>query len=301
VAWPVDDRHCQQPAMNPFTKKVSSDNVLMVTFEDIRAGWEQWILVTSDRHWDSVHSDQAMQRRHLDEAVERQALVIDIGDLFDAMQGRNDKRGSKSAIRPEHIGADYFSRLVETATEWFKPYAGNILMLGTGNHETAIVRHNEINLTWHLGRALNAEGGDIHFGRYAGWIKFQFIYGPKKSRKYLPNCWTYYHHGSGGSSPVTRGVIGTNRRAVIAPQANVVLSGHIHESWLVHLPREGVTDAGRVLTDVQTHVSVPTYKSGDRSGGWEVERGFAPSMKGAVWWRMYYYKDVIMNEFTWAT
>jgi len=65
---------------------VTDDNTLVVTFEAIGANWEQWILVTSDRHWDSVHSDRTMQKRHLDEAVERNALIIDLGDLFDAMQ-----------------------------------------------------------------------------------------------------------------------------------------------------------------------------------------------------------------------
>lgn len=286
--------------MNPFTTKVTDDNVLIVTFEEVKSGWEQWVLLSSDRHWDSVHSDQAMQRRHLDEALDRKALVIDIGDLFDAMQGRNDKRGSKSAIRPEHLGADYFSLLVDTASKWFGKYARNILMLGTGNHETSIVKHNEINLTWHLARILNSQyGGSIHLGRYAGWIKFQYRSGAH--RKYTTPTWVYYHHGSGGSSPVTRGVIGTNRRAVMVPRANIVLTGHIHETWMLNVPRENVTDGGSVYTDVQTHISVPTYKSGDRTLGWEVERGFGPSQTGAIWWRMYYLGDSIKHEFTWAS
>ena len=49
------------------------------------AGWEQWALLTSDRHIDSPKSDTRMQRRHLDLAAERGAFVLDMGDLFDAM------------------------------------------------------------------------------------------------------------------------------------------------------------------------------------------------------------------------
>lgn len=285
--------------MNPFETRVTDDNTLVVTFQRIAAGWEQWILVTSDRHWDSVHSDRTMQKRHLDEAVERNALIIDLGDLFDAMQGKADKRGSKSSIRPEHQTADYFTSLVETASSWFAPYAGNILMLGTGNHETAIVRHNEINLTWHLARALNAQGGNIHMGKYSGWIKLQFERGNGK-RNFTNPIYAYYHHGSGGAAPVTKGVIHTNRRATYLPDANVVLSGHIHQHWLVPVTRERVNNYGSVYTDTQMHVSVPSYKTVSRREGWEVERGFAPSPTGAVWWRLWYFDKMVLSEFTWA-
>ena len=285
--------------MNPFEKKVSDDGTLIVTFNELSTGWEQWILVTSDRHWDSVHSDRAMQKRHLEEAVARNALIIDLGDLFDAMQGRNDRRGSKSSVRPEHQTADYFTALVETAADWFEPYAQNLLMLGTGNHETAIVRHNEINLTWHLGRALNAKGGDIHLGRYSGWIKFQGR-AHKSKRAYTNSVFTYYHHGSGGSSPVTKGVIQTNRRAAFLPDANVVLSGHIHQHWLVPITRERINNYGNTFTDTQMHVSVPSYKIPSRREGWETEKGMAPSPLGAVWWRLYYFDKELRSEFTWA-
>lgn len=283
--------------MNRHSREVKGD-ALVVTFDQVKSGWQQWILVTSDRHWDSVHSDRAMQKRHLDEAVERDALVLDLGDLYDAMQSRNDRRGNKSSIRSEHQGADYFTRLVDTAADWFKPYAKHILMLGTGNHESAILRHQEINLTWHLARTLNAEGGaDIHQGRYAGWVKFQF---KSNEKTYRNPVWAYYHHGAGGSAPVSRGVIQTNRRAVYLPDANVVLSGHTHQTWLVPVTRERVSDAGVAFTDTQMHVSVPSYKRASRREGWEVERGMAPTETGAVWWRLFLRGNRVHSEFTWA-
>lgn len=284
--------------MNPFETRATSDNTLIVTFDDVGAGWEQWVLVTSDRHWDSVHSDRTMQKRHLDEAVERNALVVDLGDLFDAMQGRHDRRGHKSAVRPEHQRSDYFSSLVDTAVDWFGPYAKHFLMLGTGNHETAVMKNNEINLTWHLGRQLNAmHGGSIHLGNYSGWLRFHFR---ANGRKYYPSIVTHYHHGAGGSSPVTKGVIQTNRRATYLPDANVVLSGHIHQTWLMPIERERVNAGGAVFMDTQMHVSVPSYKRASRREGWEVEKGMAPSGKGAIWWRMYYFGGEVRSEFTWA-
>jgi len=284
--------------VNPHRREVKGDS-LVVTFDGVGAGWEQWILVTSDRHWDSKHSDRAMQKRHLDEAVERDALVMDLGDLFDGMQGRNDRRGDKSSLRPEHQTADYFTSLVDTATEWFAPYAENIIMLGTGNHESAIVRHNEINLTWHLARQLNAmHGGDIHQGRYSGYVKCQFrAPGP---RTYRPSILAYYHHGSGGASPVTKGVIGTNRRAVFLPDPHVVLTGHSHQTWQVPITRERVNDGGAVFMDTQMHISVPSYKMEPRREGYAAEKGYAPTEKGAIWWRLYYRAMAVHSEWTWA-
>jgi len=269
-----------------YSTSVTSDGTLAVSFNNVHVGWEQWVLITSDRHWDSVHSDRRLQAKHLEEAVERDALVIDLGDLFDAMQGRDDRRGSKSSVRPEHQTSQYFTSLIETAADWFEPYADRILMLGSGNHETSILKHHEINLTRHLQRELNHRtGSDIHMGRYSGWLKLSFR--RSENTRDFPTQFAYYHHGSGGNSPVTKGVIQTNRRATYLPDANVVMSGHIHNTWLVPLDRERINQAGSVYQDTQWHVSVPPYKQESRREGWAAEKGFAPSMTGAVWWRLF--------------
>ena len=285
--------------MNPFTKSVSSDNVLLLRFEDIGPGWEQWILLSSDRHLDSKDSDHRKQKRHLDLAKQRDALIVDIGDLFDAMQGRNDKRSAK-AIRPALVGPDYFDRLVDYAADFMGPYAKNLLLLGTGNHETAVLKHNEINLTWQLARRLNAEhGGDIHMGRYAGYVRMTFRLASEQ-RGYAKPMMLYYHHGSGGSAPVTLGVIKTARRAVYLPDADVVLTGHTHRDWLVPRYRERVTAQGRVYIDKQMHVSLPSYKSPARDAGWAAEKGFAPVGTGAIWMHLTYANKAVRADYLWA-
>ena len=57
--------------------------------------WEQWFLLSSDRHHDNPKTRQDLEQEHLKEAKERNAGVIDIGDLFCAMQGKYDRRASK--------------------------------------------------------------------------------------------------------------------------------------------------------------------------------------------------------------
>ena len=71
-----------------------------------------WVLLTSDRHHDNPHCNQELEKKHLDEAKERNAVIIDYGDLFCAMQGKFDRRASKDHIRPAHQHGNYLDRLV---------------------------------------------------------------------------------------------------------------------------------------------------------------------------------------------
>lgn len=285
--------------MNKYSTTVSKDNVLTVTFDKIKAGWEQHILLTSDRHWDSKRSDRAMQKRHLDKALEMGALIIDLGDLFDVMQSRNDRRGSKSSLLDELNESDYFNLLVEQATEWFKPYVKNWLMMGTGNHETAIVKHNEFNLTRQLVWNLNQSGGKIHLGDYSNFIQFKFVKSAAQ-RAYCPTFTTWYHHGYGGAAPRSKGVLHVDTRAAVYPDADLLIAGHTHQTYLVPKPRVRLSRQGVITQDKQMHIQIPSYKQSEFRNGWEAERGFDPTMTGAIWWRMYYLNDEIKHEFTWV-
>ena len=59
------------------------------------------LLLRSDAHHDSVHNLRDMEKRHLEEAIRDGAYILDAGDLFDAMQGRNDPRRGYQDLRPE--------------------------------------------------------------------------------------------------------------------------------------------------------------------------------------------------------
>jgi UDP-2,3-diacylglucosamine pyrophosphatase LpxH len=50
-------------------------------------------LLISDVHWDAIDCDRRLLKKHLDEAVATDSMVLINGDLFDLMQGRNDRRG----------------------------------------------------------------------------------------------------------------------------------------------------------------------------------------------------------------
>jgi hypothetical protein len=144
---------------------------------------------------------------------------------------------------------------------------------------------------------LNSEAGtQINTGEYGGWIQFFFTMQKtqRESRRLK------YFHGSGGGGPVTKGVIQSNRQAVFLPDADYVVNGHIHESWVLALPRERIGQSGMITKDTQYHVRTATYKDeyGDGSGGWAVQKGMPPKPLGAVWMRMFYENSHIRTEFT---
>lgn len=261
--------------------------------------WEQWFLLRSDAHHDHAECRREIEKRHLDEALELNAGILDAGDLFCAMQGKWDRRADRSALREEYQYGNYLDTLVNEAVSFYGPYAEHWVTMSPGNHESAIRKRHETCLTERLVTRLNAEhGGDIQRMPYTGWVQFRVLYGAKgRSRK----MWTInlcQFHGAGGGGPVTRGVIGTNRRAVVNPDADVVWTGHTHDLWMVPITRERLTAQGRPYRHTQYHVTTPGYKDEFTSGdGWHVETGKPPKPIGAMWMRLFFHNARVTCEF----
>ena len=249
----------------------------IIRFDNISAGWNQKILLTADRHHDNLHTDHRLELEHLEEAKEAGAPIIDIGDLFCAMQGRYDPRKSYTNMRPEYIGDDYFDRLLDCAHSFYGPYADLFAVIGKGNHEKSILKRQQLDLIKGLSRRL---GNVDKMGAYAGWVLLQF----KMNKTRYQTIRIKYHHGYGGGGPVTKGVIQANRRAVYLPDADIVMTGHIHEAWVMPFMRERINTAGNVSIEKQWHVSVPTYKEEYLAGdGWHIETGKPPKPVGCAW------------------
>jgi hypothetical protein len=169
---------------------------------------------------------------------------------------------------------------MDQAAKFYEPYKNQFALLAMGNHETSVLRHCDLNLTKWLAERLNVDSTrQTQVGGYNGFVKFLFhITATMRQSKLL-----YFTHGAGGNSPVTKGVIKTARRAVYLPDADVVLSGHSHESWVVPIARRRVTEAGRMRLDECLHVQIPSYKNEPMLSGWEAEKEFAPQTCGAYW------------------
>ena len=100
-------------------------NVHRIIFDNVSNGWKQYILLTADRHHDSPKTDQKLEKMHLDQALERNAPIIDVGDLFDAMQGREDRRRSKRESRPEHAKDENYFDIAVSRIKGAEPNPNN--------------------------------------------------------------------------------------------------------------------------------------------------------------------------------
>lgn len=277
-----------EPTDGPIVFEQISPNVHKATFQAVRAGWEAWVLLSSDRHNDNIKSDRVLQLRHLEQLKERNGLGLDFGDLFDAMQQRGDTRSNKGEVRPEDNGENYFDLIVDHSADFYAPYAKWLRLYGRGNHESSALKYHGIDLTSNLVYRINTHPqstGTVYRGGYGGWVIFQFnLRDTVRVSKRLK-----YFHGAGGGGIVTKGVISTNRQAVYEPDADIVVNGHTHDNWHLPLARERLTQSGVVARDLVHFIRLPSYKDEYRDGadGWHVERGGEPKPIGAVWLRFY--------------
>ena len=238
---------------------------------------ETRLAVLSDLHWDNPKCDQDMLKRHLDYCLKEKIPVMIVGDLFCLMQGKGDRRGNKSDIRPEHNNAKYLDSIVETAVEWFSPYASILTVIGYGNHETAIIKYQETDLLQRFVDLMNYKNkSNIFTGGYGGWI---VIKKEVKTNTHITKLLKYFH-GSAGGGIVTRGAINLTRALEIYENMDIFLMGHIHENSSRNDVRDAVQyNSGKrtyELIQKEIHLAITgTYKEEyvDGFGGWHVERG----------------------------
>jgi len=132
---------------------------------------EIYLMLSSDRHHDHPAQRSELEIRHLELARERNAIILDLGDFCDAMQGKGDPRASYSGLAHQYKRNDYFDSLVSRAVERYAPYAGNFAMLAMGNHEQSVLQHYGTSLTDRIAAALRERGSQCASMPYAGWVR----------------------------------------------------------------------------------------------------------------------------------
>jgi hypothetical protein len=231
-------------------------------------------LLLSDLHFDHPKCRRDLLEQHIEQAIKEEAKILINGDFFCLMQGKYDKRANKQDIRPEHIGHNYFDLVVNEAVEWWAKYAHHLLFVGYGNHETSVIKRNEIDLTERFVSTLNYKTwANVLNGGYAGWIVFNVYRNPSTYKKFFMK----YHHGHGGGGVVTKGVIQHQRMGAQVDGADVLWMGHVHELYHHVNIKESIsrTMPYRNLQKIQHDIRTSTYKDEfeDGSFGWHIERG----------------------------
>lgn len=261
-------------------------------------------LLISDLHIDNPKCRRDLLLKDLDEAKRRGAKVIINGDFFCIMQGKYDPRASKKDILPQHLGANYFQLVRDEAIELLRPYAQNILLIGYGNHETAVLKRHEFDLLADFVTLFNERtGANVHLGGYGGWISFNI--GPDP--KHYSSVQMKYLHGYGGGGIVTKGVIQDQREIAGVHGADIIWMGHVHELYHhVNMVETLSAHCGRfkVVHKPVHQIRTSTYKEEfeDGAGGFHVERGRKPKPLGGMWMSLHYegrmYKPVLRFQKT---
>jgi hypothetical protein len=233
------------------------------------------IAMLSDIHWDNPKCDRELLKKHLDYCKENSIPVMINGDMFCLMQGRGDNRRNKSDIRPEHNNSRYLDSIVETAVDWWSPYADILTVIGYGNHETGIIKFQETDILQRFVDLLNLKcNSQVHTGGYGGWLVVKVGKG-----NHLCTIKIKYYHGSGGGGIVTKGALNLTRALEKYSGMDVFAMGHIHENSartdvldsLEHNAHHGYHVQHKPIHMIITGTYKEEYGEGDK--GWHVERG----------------------------
>ena len=247
------------------------------------------ILNLSDVHYDSLQCDRELLTKHLKQAEERGALVFINGDLFDLMQGRYDPRHGKYDIRPEYKSATYLDDVINDCSEYLSKFRVPYI-IGQGNHETLIVNRLETSPIERVVERLKFMGQQAHMGWYSGLLCIRQGYDTNGEMATVRTTKIYYHHGIGGGSARSKGIMSADDQQLTCPDADVITSGHDHNKW--YLP-VNVERYRKNLEPYQTsvhHIRSGSYKLKDRNIGWEVQKGFRTQRLGGWWIDVNYMK-----------
>lgn len=236
-------------------------------------------LLASDIHLDNPKCNRGLLKQHLDECKAIGGNALFFGDVLCVMQGKKDRRGGKGDIRPEHLGGNYFDLVFRESADFLKPYGDMILMMGDGNHETAVLNNQEIDPLENVTRLMRNDGAVTEHMGYQGFVRFVF----ERENAGVRRCTLFFHHGAWGGI-VTKGTMGGGRYAQIAPDADIVVNGHNHERSIVAHPCYRVSNEGRAWVEQRWHLQTGTYKQEfGGTGGWAVERIVMPKSLGGIW------------------
>ena len=232
----------------------------------------------SDIHWDNPKCDWNLLKHDLDYCLKNEIPIMFNGDTFCLMQGAYDPRKMKGDIRPEHNNARYFDSIIETAVDFFLPYANLMTIVGYGNHETSIIKRQETDVIQRFVTLLNYKAGsNVMTGGYGGWLIVNQLVKAKSNITQATKI--KYFHGSGGGGLVTKGALNLTRAMEMYEGYDVFTMGHIHENSARNDVRDSINfhpSKGYYFNHKQIHSMITgTYKEEYINGlyGWHVERG----------------------------
>ena len=258
----------------------------------------QLFLMVSDVHFDSKDCRRDLLKKHFDHAKANDGLIMIFGDWFDVMGCYKDPRSKGQDVRPEYLSQSrgYLDLIVEDSFNFLKPYKDNLVFMGYGNHETAIIKHRDTDILNTLIFLLRQEGANIAKGGYSGYLFVTLQRQPGTTRSQT----IAYHHGYGGNSPRSKGILKSQMDTMVWSDADIIVSGHDHNKlhdFNICYKRNPKTGE---IQHVKKHwLKLGNYKRNEKNpgvGGWAVEKGFMPKPLGGYYMEIEFKRDASENR-----
>lgn len=266
-------------------------------------GFVQGFTLISDLHVGARNVDYELIKSELEEAKKNRDRILINGDIFDMILVGDRKRFRADVLHPKLAGkADIVDRAVDWAVDLLSPYIDQIDMVGIGNHEEAVAKYHSVDVTKMLisllRRKRRSKAHVIHYGGYTGFVDYRFRHsGAKnydtrnqKGRRFV----VYYHHGTGGGAPITKGMIDFSRKMWVTG-ADLIWHGHKHTRvtssvQTVGCPLTGDEPVIRDVRQVQTGAYFDTYcgqtqesvEEHGRIANYAADAALSPQSKGGV-------------------
>ena len=133
--------------------------------------------------------------------------------------------------------------------------------------------------------------GKIVKGDYEGFCVFRALKNETTGQGFNRPLITYYHHGAGGNSKRSKGMLDNQMSGFTAPDADLIVFGHNH--WKYFDPSNTRLKLDRLYNIIESDqyvLRLGSYKKAKRYG-WGTEKGFMPSKRGGWFVEMCVFSD----------
>jgi hypothetical protein len=223
-------------------------------------GMQKILALFSDLHLEANDTDQDQLKKDLEEAAGLDARILINGDLVDMILPSDQKR--HTASRDISHRDDKLNEITQVAYEMLLPVVDYIDVIGAGNHEAAVAKYHHFDIIGALVVMLNMQRSKtlppIHRAGYQGYIRYMLH--PEDEPARTTAFTIYHHHGSGGSAPVTKGMIDFNR-IIYSHDADLWWMGHKHQGIQdPYIMRDRLNQRGKYEIRRGQAVQTPGYK-----------------------------------------
>lgn len=198
----------------------------------------------SDIHFGSSHCDIKALKKFLGEP-DPKTYIIGLGDWLDSIITSDSKRYRKSGDGNDPASDDIIDNQIEALYKIMEPYKSQIIGIGIGNHEDAIVKHCGTNPMKRMAEKL----GTLYLG-YSFLIRLLFRTEAGGGRAVVIRG----HHGHGGGSRTQGADLTKYARDSQYIEADIYLYGHVHRLQYDTVPRLSLR--GETLIAKDKHILI---------------------------------------------